>query len=146
MADYLEQPGQQGLAYAVLAPLAVLAVLVWLPQDRYVLPLSTVFAMMSALLVWVFARDLTFAAYGFRRWLYSALAAVLAAVLAVYLSVSGVVSVLLVLWLLRLWYIRQYHLQRGRVATVEILRRCLLIALWSHLSVLTALLSPYHAL
>lgn len=140
-----------GIAYAIWLPLTALAILIWLPADPYVRVIAAVFAAVSALMLWVFPRELSFADSDWRRWAGALLAALLALAASQHLSLEAVLITLLALWLLRLWYIRQYyrrlHFQgQADADLVELLRRCLLLALWSHLSVLTALWSPYQAL
>ena len=140
------------LAYALLAPLAVLAIVVWLPSEQRAQAIAVAFAVLSVLLLVLFPRDLDMSGYHWRRWFGSVLAALLVALLATvtpWLPLPALLIGLLCLWLLRLWYVRQYHrqqAQRAQRAYVELLRRCLLITLWSHISVVTALWSPYQLL
>ena len=137
-----------GIAYAIWLPLAALAILIWLPADQHVRVIAVFFALVSALLLWVFPRELSFAGYDWRRWAAALLVAFVAVAVGQHLPLVAVLITLLVLWLLRLWYIRQYYRRlqfqgQADADLVELMRRCLLLALWSHLSVLTALLSPY---
>lgn len=138
------QSSNQGLLYSLLSPLAVMAVLVWVLEGAWLNIVGGLFLFYSATLTLIIPRQL---AAGWRpsfRWL----AAVLMAAAVAYIGwkfalLPGLLVLIAALSLLRLWYLKQYHLQQGDAWSVELLRRGLLISLWSHASVIVALVNPY---
>lgn len=130
--------------YALLAPLAMLAIAVWLVDGQWLRVLVTVFAVYSVVLNWMLPSTGRMAG---KTALSSGLGIVAAGIVALVAWTSDYLPLLLLVLaavvLLRLWYLRQYHLQQGRQGMVELLRRCLLISLWSHISVLAAWINPY---
>ena len=130
--------------YALLAPLAILAIAVWLVDPQWLRVFTTVFALYSVALLWMLPSTGRIDRNTARSWGLGIVAAGLAAGVAWYSNfLPLLLLVLAATLLLRLWYLRQYYLQQGRQDMVELLRRCLLISLWSHISVLVAWLNPY---
>lgn len=124
--------------------MALIGIAVWILQEPGLTLLGYIFAAYSALLLGALPREITgFGQYP-RQWL-RALALFGAALAGIALKVPAgwLVLILLLGLLLRLWYIRQYHRQQGRNQAGELLRRALLIVLWSSISVLVALYNPY---
>jgi hypothetical protein len=135
---------QQATVYPLLLPMALIGIAVWILQEPALTVLGYIFAAYSALLLGALPKDITgFGQYP-GQWL-AALALFAAALAAWALGVPAgwLVLVFLLGLLLRLWYIRQYHRQQGRSQAGELLRRALLIALWSSISVVVALYNPY---
>ena len=130
--------------YALLAPLAALAIAVWLVDGQWLRVLVTVFAVYSVVLNWMLPSTGRMAGKTPLSWGLGIIAASIAG-LAAWTGdhLPLLLLVLTAVVLLRLWYLRQYHLQQGRQDMVELLRRCLLICLWSHISVLAAWVNPY---
>lgn len=145
MADgRTQRDPNQGLVYTLLSPLALAAVLVWLLEGRSLQVVGSLFLLYSTLLCGLIPRDLAAAWHPSARWLGPlAAGAVLAFVGWRGGLLPGLVLMISVASLLRLGYLRQYHLQQGDERTAELLRRGLLISMWSHASVLVALVNPY---
>ena len=135
---------RQTFAYRLLAPLALLAMLVWLVEGQALRVLGALFVGYSAALLPGFPRSLDRAGLAPRR---AAAAAGLGLAVALAGARSGaltaLVMVFMALLLLRLVYLRQYYSKHGQTETAELMRRCLLIALWTHMSVFAAMTSPY---
>lgn len=136
--------GPQGTLYGLLTPLALLAVAVWLVEAPQLQLLAGVFTLCSAVMLCLLSKSLGIVALTPRA--LSGMALVMVVVIG--LAWNGVllpvtVTVLMILSILRLWYLRQYHARLGQSRVMELLRRSILLSLWSHSSVLVALLNPY---
>jgi hypothetical protein len=135
---------QQGLMFALLAPLAALAIAVWLVEGQWLRVFTTVFALYSVALNWLLPASGRRGGKTAVSWVLGISACVIVGLVAWYSDFLFVLLLVLTVAVLsRLWYLRQYHLQQGRQDLVELLRRCLLISLWSHISVLVAWINPY---
>ncbi len=124
--------------------MALIAIAVWVLQEPALSALGYIFAVYSALVLGALPRDILDFGRHPRHWL-AALAFFAVAIAGILLQIPAG-CLLLVFWvglLLRLWYVRQYHRQAGRNQSAELLRRALLIAFWSSISVLVALYNPY---
>lgn len=135
---------QQRAVYGLLAPLVVIAVMTGLFSGELSTQLAAVFVAVSVVLLVVFPRDLLL---GDQRAL-PLTAVVLAGMVlaAVFYQLNGMrhaLVFLLLIWLVKLRYVRQFHLRYSAGAHKELLRRCLLLVFWSHVMVLVALVSPY---
>ena len=135
---------RQNFAYRLLAPLTVGALLVWLLEGHALAVLAARVSGYSALVLGIFPLELSWSAVAPRRWLLGVMLGAFVAWLAWWWGhLPAVALALMFLLLLRLAYIRQWYRREDQVETVELLRRCLLIVMWTHLSVFTALVSPY---
>lgn len=135
---------RQTFAYRLLAPLAVLAVLVWLVDGDALTALGALFAGCSAALLAAFPQSLSWDGISLRRWAVAAVLGVAAALAGGCAdALTPLVLALMGCLLLRLVYLRQYYTKHAQLETAELMRRCLLIALWTHMSVFAALVSPY---
>lgn len=130
--------------YTLLAPLAIMAIAVWLVDGLWLRVLTTIFVLYSVVLHWMLPTTGRIDGNTGLSWALRIFAAGVATAVAWDGDLLPLVLIVLaVALLLRLWYRRQYHLQQGQQDRMELLRRCLLISLWSHISVLAAWLSPY---
>jgi hypothetical protein len=135
---------QQATVYPLLLPMALIGIVVWVLQEPGLSVLASIFAGYSALLLGALPREISEFGRHPRQWLVAlAFFALALAGMALGVPAGGLVLVFLTALLLRLWYIRQYQRQRERRQAGELLRRALLIVLWSSVSVLVALYNPY---
>ncbi len=135
---------QQATVYPLLLPMAVIGIAVWLLQEPGLTFLGYIFAAYSAVLLGALPKEITGFGQHPGQWLAAlAFFATALAAMAIKVPAGWLVLIFLLGLLLRFWYIRQYHRQRGRSQAAELLRRALLIALWSSISVVVALYNPY---
>ncbi len=127
----------------MLTPLALLAVVGWMLQGQALHVLGTMFVSYSALFTSILPQDLL-SLRNPMSW-FRGLAAALFVGWMGWAGgcLSGLIALLAILSILRLWYLRQYYSKQGERQEVELLRRGLLISLWSHISVWVTLVNPY---
>lgn len=135
---------QQGTLYSLLAPMALMAIVVWLVDYPALGYVGIIFALYVVLVLLAMPTAISLDDIHPGRWLLGALlAGLLGGAMWLGAPLKWLLVALLVLLLLRMWYVRQYHRKHGHAQAAELMRRGLLMALWSSISVWVALYNPY---
>lgn len=135
---------QQKTFYPLLLPIALIGVLVWVLQEPGLTVLAYIFAAYSGIVLAVLPREIAGFGQRPRQWLVAAIVlALVGAGVLLDTPVGLLLLALLVALLMRLWYIRQYHRRLGYSQSAELVRKGLLVVLWSSISVLVALYNTY---
>lgn len=135
----------QRVVYGLLAPQAVLGLLVWFFPSAQAAMLAAAFGGLSlATTIVLPGRAGAIPFFARRNLLAMVLAVAAAAVLSVQPQWLEVCTfALAAAALIRLQYQRQLFRREGDTRAVELMRRGILISLWSHISVLVVLLNPF---
>ena len=118
--------------------------MVWVLQEPGLSVLAYIFVAYSGVVLAVIPKEITGFGQHPRQWLAAAMVLALAVAGGVLGVPVGLFLLALLVGLLsRLWYIRQYHRRLGYIQSAELLRKGLLVVLWSSISVLVALYNSY---
>lgn len=133
----------QKTLYGLLLPQAIIGLMVWLLSGAWLENMALAFGGLSVMATLLLPRD--FLAAVSPRQIVVALfgAASVIAVLYFFKAYTLVIVWLGVAAILRLHFQRQVFKRDNATRLVELMRRGILISMWSHISVLVALLSPY---
>jgi ABC-type phosphate/phosphonate transport system permease subunit len=135
---------QQRTFYPLLLPIALIGVMVWVLQEPGLTVLAYIFVAYCGVVLAVLPKEIAGLGQHPRQWLAVALVlALTGSGVALGVPVGLLLLALLIGLLLRLWYIRQYHRRLGYSQSAELLRKGLLVVLWSSISVLVALYNSY---
>lgn len=135
---------QQKTFYPLLLPIALIGVMVWVLQEPGLTVLAYIFVAYSGVVLAVIPREIAGLGQHPRQWLAAALILALAGAGVLLGAPVGLLLLALLVGLLtRLWYIRQYHRRLGYSQSAELVRKGLLVVLWSSISVLVALYNTY---